>query len=235
MNVTFAKLLLAMIIAITASISHAQNYGNYVGTVQTEWLPDGRTMRLLAPLIYFDPKGVEWRAPTNWEVNGASIPRFIWSFSGGPFEGKYRNASVIHDVACDQKMRSWEDVHEVFYWAMRASGVESWRAKVMYGAVYHFGPRWQRVISLRGLPQDQRENELDKARDQADRDSTAKIVEFQLCCTPADVEYAIEVTPSPPKLTEENFETLKQRIEESESMAAGALTLEDIRTFQPKM
>ncbi len=33
-------------------------------------------------------------------------------------------------------------VHRTFYTAMRASSVDVWRAKVMYAAVYHFGPRW---------------------------------------------------------------------------------------------
>jgi hypothetical protein len=49
---------------------------------------------------------------------------------------------VIHDVACVEKKRPWNMVHENFYYGMLASGVEPPRAKVMYAAVYHFGPRW---------------------------------------------------------------------------------------------
>ena len=102
----------------------AQDFGTFVGAVRSEWLEDGRRMRLLAPFAYIDPSGLEWHAAAGWIVDGASIPRFAWSLIGGPFEGKYRNASVIHDVACDEQLRSWEAVHEVFYWAMRASGVD---------------------------------------------------------------------------------------------------------------
>jgi Protein of unknown function (DUF1353) len=117
-------------------------YGSFVGEVQTKWLDDGRKMELLEPFAYIDPRGITWDAPKGWVIDGASIPQFAWSFVGGPYDHKYRDASVIHDVACDRKSRRWEDVHEAFYNAMRASGVESARARIMYAAVYHFGPRW---------------------------------------------------------------------------------------------
>ena len=67
-------------------------------------------MTLLNELRYTDPKGVVWIAPAGSVIDGASIPRALWSFMGGPFEGKYRNASVLHDVAYDQKIgrrRKW--------------------------------------------------------------------------------------------------------------------------------
>jgi hypothetical protein len=76
-------------------------FGTFDGKVQAEWLPDGRSMRLLAPFTYTDPNGAVWEAPAGAVVDGASIPRFAWSVTGGPFTGKYRNASVIHDVTCD--------------------------------------------------------------------------------------------------------------------------------------
>src|SRR5690606_6494125 len=68
------------------------------------------------------------------------------------FEGPYRNASVIHDVACDQKQRPWRDVHRAFYTAMLAAQVDPIKAKIMYGAVYQFGPRWERQVSLSEVP-----------------------------------------------------------------------------------
>jgi len=51
---------------------------------------------------------------------------------GGPFEGKYRNASVLHDVAYDQKTRPWPECDEMFYNAMRCSGVNAVNAGTMY-------------------------------------------------------------------------------------------------------
>jgi hypothetical protein len=116
--------------------------GRFIGTVQAEFNADGRTMKLLQPFKYIDPAGIEWYAPQGSLIDGASIPRVAWSLIGGPFEGRYREASVIHDVACVQKTRPWNSVHEFFYFAMLTSGVDPLKAKVMYAAVHHFGPRW---------------------------------------------------------------------------------------------
>jgi hypothetical protein len=114
----------------------------YVGRVVTEWLENGRTMRLLEEFGFHDSRGFRWQAPKGAVIDGASIPRIAWTAIGGPFEGLYRDASVIHDVACDEKVEPWQLVHEVFYEAMLVSKVPELKAKLMYGAVYHFGPRW---------------------------------------------------------------------------------------------
>jgi hypothetical protein len=81
--------------------------------------------------------------PTGSIINGASIPSMFWSVIGGPFEGRFRKASVLHDAACDVQTESWEDVHRMFYDACRCSRVGIGKAQTMYWAVYHFGPRWQ--------------------------------------------------------------------------------------------
>ncbi len=116
-------------------------WGKYQGPIRAEWEP-GRKMRLLEDTHYFGPEGRDWFAPKGWEIDGASIPQAFWCSVGGPFEGAYRDASVFHDVACDRRTARWQDVHYMFYTAMRCSGVSEVRAKVMYAAVYRFGPRW---------------------------------------------------------------------------------------------
>lgn len=115
----------------------------YQGRVVTEWLPDGRTMRLLEDFAFVDAAGRRWLAPKGSPIDGASIPRALW-WSGGPYEGTYREASVVHDVYCAEnpKTATWQAVHRMFYDAMLTSGVEKARALVMYGAVYRHGPRW---------------------------------------------------------------------------------------------
>jgi len=117
----------------------------FVGRVIVEWEADGRTVRLLEPYSYIDPHGEVWDVPPQTIVDGASIPQIFWGIIGGPMEGKYRNASIIHDYYCDQKTRPWQQVHRVFYDAMIESGVEFLRAKTMYYAVYVFGPRWETI------------------------------------------------------------------------------------------
>src|SRR5687768_12025993 len=103
--------------------SYAAGFGDFVGKIVAEWLDNGREMRLLEDFAYIDPAGRRWEAPKGSVIDGASIPRFAWSFIGGPFEGAYRNASVIHDVACVERKLAWQDVHLAFYTAMRAANV----------------------------------------------------------------------------------------------------------------
>lgn len=117
-------------------------YGRFVGAVVTKWLNDGRRMELVADFQFVDRSGVAWSAGKGSIIDGASIPQIAWSVAGGPYEGPYRDASVIHDVACVQKTHTWEAVHLAFHDAMRAGGVNPIRAKIMYAAVYAFGPRW---------------------------------------------------------------------------------------------
>jgi len=99
-------------------------------------------MQLNEDFAYISPSGKRWDAPNGSIVDGASIPQVFWTVVGGPFEGQYRNASVVHDVACVKRSEKWEDVHRMFYYAMRAGGVSESRAALMYAAVYKFGPRW---------------------------------------------------------------------------------------------
>jgi hypothetical protein len=111
-----------------------------------EWLEDGRLMKLVEPFGYHDPNGVFWDAPAGATIDGASIPEALQALIGGPFNGRYRNASVIHDWYCDVRTRPWRAVHRVFYDAMLTSGVSKARAKLMYGGVYFGGPRWTDVV-----------------------------------------------------------------------------------------
>ena len=121
----------------------SNKWGHYSGYVEARWENDGRTMTLLSELRYTDPQGVLWIAPASSVVDGASIPRSLWSLMGGPFEGKYRNASVLHDVAYDQKNRPHEVCDRTFYNAMRCSGVGAVDAGMMYYTLRKFGRHWK--------------------------------------------------------------------------------------------
>lgn len=118
-------------------------YGSYDGTPpEIRLLDDGRAAELLKPITYHQESGREWPVPAGAWCDGASIPRVFWTLIGGPFEDKYRNASIVHDHYCITKDRVWGDVHRMFYDAMRCSGVGKAKAGVMFYAVYRFGPRW---------------------------------------------------------------------------------------------
>lgn len=125
------------------------SYGRFEGEVVASWNDDGRDMTLREDFAYIDPQGQRWTAPEGAVVNGASIPRPFWTLIGGPFEGQFRNASVVHDVECVDMKAPWEDVHRMFYEACRCGGVDERMAKTLYYAVHHFGPRWETVTETR--------------------------------------------------------------------------------------
>lgn len=194
-------------------------------------------MRLLKSLAYIDPIEVEWIAPKGWVVDGASIPKFAWSIIGGPFEGKYRDASVIHDVACDQKIRPWEDVHEVFHFAMLCSGVTPLKAHIMYAAVYHFGPRWERKLKISaGFNTKSARSSVRLGP------SSKRIADFT---TPSVSRYGndirkiknadlvVTVKPPRPRLSMVDFKKLKTLIEKRGSSKKGAMSLAEIRDYRP--
>jgi hypothetical protein len=68
--------------------------------------------------------GLEWNVPNGYKTDGASVPAALWALYP-PFTGSYRSAAVIHDYYCDNKERSWQDTHKVFYFAMRAANGSS--------------------------------------------------------------------------------------------------------------
>ena len=143
--------------------SEGGRWGAFDGQVLAAWQDDGRTMTLLEPFAYVDPAGVRWEAAEGSDVNGASIPRAFWSVIGGPFAGRFRNASVVHDVACVEQTADWRDVHWMFYEACRCGGVAATKAKLMYYAVAHFGPRWEIETTL--LVRDGHEERVVRSRD----------------------------------------------------------------------
>ena len=122
--------------------------GEYPDKLMVELLPNGQTMKLVNAFRFVDQRNQVWAVPAGAEVDGASIPRALWSIVGSPLTGKYRDASVIHDYYCTTKSQEWFVVHRVFREAMLASGVDNVQAAYMYWAVQRFGPRWDVAIPV---------------------------------------------------------------------------------------
>lgn len=129
---------------VTLALKEAQeDFGLYEGLPpEVALLDEGRIVKLLTPLTFVSKGGERWPVEAGVIVDGASIPRAFWTLIGGPFEGLYRNASIIHDRYCDLRTRTWKATHRMFHDAMRCSGVPLLKAKAMFYAVYRFGPRW---------------------------------------------------------------------------------------------
>lgn len=146
---SFAAPMLLVTLALSSVSLAGEDWGQFKGEVVAQFLRDGRNMKLEKPFGYVDPHGRQWNVPAGTTTDGASVPKFFWALFP-PFTGKYRAAAVIHDYYCQTKTRSWKETHEVFYNASRAAGVGEKSAKAMYGAVYHFGPRWGIGAAARG-------------------------------------------------------------------------------------
>jgi hypothetical protein len=129
------------------------DHGKFSGDPCTRWLTevgDDRNMEILEDFTFTDPAATVWSAPAHSVVNGASIPRPLWSVVGSPYTGDYRRASIVHDVACglaggdDVKRRAAD---RMFYHACRTGGCSVREATILYlgvriGAAWSVVPQW---------------------------------------------------------------------------------------------
>lgn len=132
------------LMSLQASASAAEYFGKFSDGPSGHFVenPSRPVFELSGDFTFYDPNGVRWTAPKGTVVDGASIPQAFWSIIGGPFEGAYLKASVIHDHYCVEKSKTAHDTHRNFYYGMRANNVSYWQAKAMYWAVATFGPSW---------------------------------------------------------------------------------------------
>lgn len=111
-------------------------HGFFSGNPKTEWLADSkgpdRDMQLLEDFSYTDPQGRLWLARKDAVINGASIPRPLWTAVGSPYTDDYRRASIVHDVACHDATVSRKEADTMFFHACRAGGCSLAQARVLY-------------------------------------------------------------------------------------------------------
>ena len=135
-------------------------HGEFSGEAEAVWLTEegsvDRRMRLLRDFFYTDPSMKRWSGPQGSLVDGASIPRALWTIVGSPYTGDYRRASIVHDIACDeaggdQAKRRAAD--RMFYHACRAGGCSIWQSILLYlgvriGALVTNVPKWYATAEL---------------------------------------------------------------------------------------
>ena len=135
-------------------------HGEFSADPEALWLTedgtDDRKMSLLRDFSFTDPKKKVWSAPAASVIDGASIPRALWTIVGSPYTGDYRRASIVHDVACDQagsdgKKRRAAD--RMFFHACRAGGCSIWQSTVLYlgvriGAAASDVPAWHAAVAM---------------------------------------------------------------------------------------
>jgi uncharacterized protein DUF1353 len=133
---------------IIALIGITNAKAEFIGNL--EFLPAGCEQaglcKIKTDFRYKDPTGIEWLTKAGDTTDGASIPFWAQPFVGQPFDKMFIKAAVIHDHYCDRHVRPWRQTHRVFYDGLAESGVGIPKAKLMYYAVYLFGPKWLELI-----------------------------------------------------------------------------------------
>lgn len=114
----------------------------FSGEPATLWLTEtsfDRRMELTEAFWFRDRAGLQWDAAKGTKIDGATIPRALWTLVGSPYTGDYRRASVVHDVACvaagtgDSPARRKAD--RMFYEACRAGGCSVRQSIILYVGV----------------------------------------------------------------------------------------------------
>ena len=140
----------------------------FSGEPSTRWLtqtgPD-RNMILLEDFWFEDRKENRWEASRGAAVDGASIPRALWSLVGSPYTGDYRRASIVHDVACveaegDAAARKAAD--KMFFEACREGGCSIRESIILYIGV-RIGAWWGSTLTAQEDVIRVHENSVDKA------------------------------------------------------------------------
>jgi hypothetical protein len=120
----------------------SKNWGKFEGEVSAVWLSKGRNMLLLHDFSYWDSQGKKWFASKGSIIDGASVPWFFRRVFP-IYVGRYRRATVLHDVYCESKTRSSATVHKMFYEAMRCDHTSLVSSIILWVAVRFFGPQFK--------------------------------------------------------------------------------------------
>lgn len=154
-RVTFALMTLFVVDSVQANdLPMCKNGGKlcFTGNLSVVDNPDdksGATKLLDADFGFVDLEGKGWQTNAKDITNGASIPPALQWIVGQSFDPMFIPAAVIHDRYCDKekkrRVNDWKSTHRMFYQALVATGVEKFKARLMYYAVYTFGPRWRTV------------------------------------------------------------------------------------------
>ena len=84
-------------------------------------------------------RGVHILVPGFFCIDGASIPRYLWSLVYHPFDAKIILAALVHDWLYWNHQVSKEEADLIFLDLLIANGVNPYTAYLMYQAVAAFG------------------------------------------------------------------------------------------------
>jgi hypothetical protein len=164
---------------LSFSLDMTQDHGFFSGQPLTRWLtedkPD-RKMALEEAFMFTDPEGKAWDVPSGFPIDGASIPKALWSLIGSPYTGDYRRASIVHDKACNDAKKDCDArraADRMFYHACRAGGCSTDESKTLYlgvriGALKDQVPLWSDSITESFSPRPRASIPIEDRRVEAD-------------------------------------------------------------------
>lgn len=114
-------------------------------------LDDGRNWLVLEDFFYATDvimaSGKRVTVPKGFVTDFASIPKVLWGIVGGPADGKYRKAAVIHDFLYRTAgLATRPQADAVLLEAMTVSGCSWWERHVIY-----YGVRFGGGASYKGM------------------------------------------------------------------------------------
>lgn len=92
-------------------------------------------------------KGYSVKVPCGFITDGASIPRFLWSAFGSPFDPKHMAGAVVHDYLYMSGILKRGIADTIFRILLQRSKVTSKKAWTFYYAVRLFGWKYYHAKS----------------------------------------------------------------------------------------
>jgi len=117
---------------------------------------------------------------------------------------------------------------------MRARGVSPIKAKIMYAAVYHFGPRWDIRKKEKDLTPEQASEIVEALRKQSPASVIEEDIQVSENSRANDERVNLKFQARAPEftLTEAEFEKLQTEINESAVQATGEMSVDDIENWK---
>jgi len=87
--------------------------------------------------IYFD--NLKFTIKKGYKTDGASIPHFLWSIAGSPFQGDTLTPAIFHDICYESEYYSRAVADNNFLFLMRSNDVRWLKRTTYYLMVRIFG------------------------------------------------------------------------------------------------
>lgn len=103
---------------------------------------DPRVFTLMSDLLWQVDGKRFVHVAAGYEMDGANVPRVLWSVFGNPMSGDVLPAAALHDALYESELVSREQADDWFHEAMLDNGVRWFKALTFYAGVRYAGEYW---------------------------------------------------------------------------------------------